>query len=403
MNWKAHPRRQKSYIKDSVEDAGWAKNTIFCANTERLIDGHGRLETAIEQGYKSIPVDVGWWTKEQGDILLASLDPSTQMATIDPNALQSLTLSNLKGLVSKNKKTQLAMMKDVNSFANSVLKGKKDHINIRQSKKSLRKLIGDSDTTQRDNRIKETDNEQLYDTTLREDLLFPSSGNDFGIPDLLPSKLYASTELPTSTFIRDGSPLLSSAYYCHNTRPFDSRTHLKPTGGILGFYCEDSRFEGLFERRSFWGERLVNEKWAGIVEPDYSTYWDWPFAKRLWSVYKSRWCARYWQQLGLHIIPCIRRTNDIKRDKWIYSSLPREVPVGAMQLRMGNKKNSADPNYWKGVGVVLKYMVKEKKMERIMFYGNPNLEKYITGFLPAKLDYVMVTPFIDARKKVMKT
>ena len=54
---------------------------------------------------------------------------------------------------------------------------------------------------------------------------------------------------------------------------------------------------------------------------------------------RSRWCARYWQQLGMFIIPCIRRTNDIERDKWIYSSLPEETPVGAMQLRMGNAKN----------------------------------------------------------------
>ena len=90
--------------------------------------------------YKSIPVDVGWWSKEQGDVLLASIDPSTQMATVDANALQSLTLSNLKNLVGKGKKDQLAMMKDVNSFANGILKGKKDHINIRQSKKSLKNL-----------------------------------------------------------------------------------------------------------------------------------------------------------------------------------------------------------------------------------------------------------------------
>ena len=82
LNWKDHPKRQKKYIENSVNDAGWAKSVIFCANTMRVIDGHGRIEKGVERQWKSLPVDVGYWTKEQGDELLASLDPSTQMATV---------------------------------------------------------------------------------------------------------------------------------------------------------------------------------------------------------------------------------------------------------------------------------------------------------------------------------
>ena len=41
LNWKDHPNRQKKYIENSVNDAGWAKSVIFCANTMRVIDGHG--------------------------------------------------------------------------------------------------------------------------------------------------------------------------------------------------------------------------------------------------------------------------------------------------------------------------------------------------------------------------
>lgn len=400
LNWKDHPKRQKNYIKDSVKDAGWVKSAIFCANTMRMLDGHGRTETAIEEGYTSVPVDIGWWTVEQGNVLLASLDPMTQMSTVDANALQSLTLATLKDRKGKRKK--VSMLKDVNAFAKNILDKKKDRLGIRQSKRSIDKLIGSSETTTRDKRERETDNDQLYDTALRDDLLFPSETNAFGIPDLLPSKLYTDTILPTGTFARDGSPLLDSMFYCHNSRPFDSANHLKPIGGFLGFYCDDKAFESVYSRAAHNAERLVDEKWTAILEPDFSTYWDWPYAKRLWSVYRSRWCARYWQQLGMSIIPIIRRTNDLKRDEWLYSSLPEEVPIAAMQLRMGGKKNTQSEQYWNGVGAVLKYMVEKKGLKHVMFHGGKNLEKYVTGFLPKKLEYTLVIPFIDARRKSMK-
>ena len=399
LNWKKPTKRQQEYVGDLIEDAGWAKNIIFCANTMRVLDGHRRIEVALSKEYKSIPVNVGWWTKEQGDLLLASLDPMTNMATVDPNALQSLTLSNLKAAVGKKKEKQISMMKDVNGFARSILKGKKDHLTIRESKKSIRKLIGESTETKRDQRIGTSDNEELYDTALRDDLLFPSEGNEYGLPDLLPSKLFSDvSKIPSGTFARDGNPLTSSMYYCHNARPFDSATHLKPIGGVLGFYCEDKRLEGVKRRASEWAEKLVGEQWGGILEPDFSTYWDWPFACRLWSVYCSRWCARYWQQLDIAVIPILRRTNDIKRDEWLYSSLPDVTPIAAMQLRMGGKRNTKQENYWKGIGAVLKYMVKKKGLQHVMFYANPSYEKYILGFIPDGLDYTFVTPFIDARK-----
>ena len=73
-----------------------------------------------------------------------------------------------------------------------------------------------------------------------------------------------------------------------------------------------------------------------------------------------------------------------------------------MQLRMGGKKNTQSEQYWNGVGAVLKYMVEKKGLKHVMFHGGKNLEKYVTGFLPKKLEYTLVIPFINARRKAMK-
>lgn len=399
LNWKEHTKRQKDYMGDSIQDAGWAKNTIFCANTDRVIDGHGRIKVSLEKNYTTMPVDVGWWTKEQGDILLATLDPLSQMANVDANALQSLTLSNIKALTAKKK--NVGAMKDVNSFAAQIISGKKDKLGIRASKRSASAIINKSKTTTRDKRETTTDNDDLYDTALRSDVTFPATRNEYGLPDLLQSKLYNPAELPASTFARCGNSLRDDMFYCQGSRPFDSGKHLKPIGGVLGFYCEDSRIDGLYRNGTHWAEKLVGEQWFGILEPDFSTYWDWPFAKRLWSVYRSRWCARYWQQLGMSVLPILRRTNDLERDKWMYSSLPGGIHTAAMQLRMGGKKNRSREEYWNGVGAVLEYMVSEHSLKRVMFYGGETLEKYVAGFTPKGLEYTMVEPFVDARRRMM--
>lgn len=403
LNWKKHTQRQLDYVGESIDERGWARNLLYCANTDRILDGHGRLKDAVERDRKSVPVDVGWWTEEEGDELLASLDPTSNMASVDGNALSSLTELNLKRRLKESKgraSKTVEMMRDINSHANSVAERLRDQIAIRQSKKSVRKIIGDTSKTKRDKRTADTDHHDMYHVELREEVTFPSQSNDLGIPDLLPSKLWTNLDLlPTDTFDRSNNSLLHDFYYCEGSRPFDSDRHQKPEGGFLGFHCEDKLFEKYYKKPAENAERLIDDQWYAIVEPDYSTYWDWPFAKRLWSVFRARWCCRYWQELGQTIIPLIRRSNDLERDTWLYSSLPEKIPVGQMQLRMGGKKNFNDPNYWNGIGAVLDFCVEHNGLEMILFYGGKNLEKYVKGKLPGKLQYRFITPFINKRRK----
>jgi hypothetical protein len=327
----------------------------------------------------------------------------TQMSSVDGTALHSLTLSSIKAFNKTGKKGTVSALKDVNLFSRDIMKGKKQKLGIRESKLSTKKLIGDSKKSKRDKRSTATDCEHMYEQFLRQDLLFPSEGNDFGIPDLLPGMLWKDTSLlPERTFARRNETLLSTMYYCHGSRPFDGENHMKPVGGFMGFFTEDKQFMGLYQRAAHWAERFQSEKWHAIIEPDYSTYWDWPFALRLWSVYRSRWCARYWQQLSMKVIPLLRRTNDLERDKWLYDSLPSSTPIAAMQLRMGGKTNQSDPNYWSGISEVLHYMVDNKGLESVLFYAGESLEKYVVGHVPDDLEYRMINPYINERTRQLR-
>ena len=89
-NWRKHPQRQRRALHEGMRRIGWLKPLIYNSRTERLIDGHLRLEEAIESGYQKVPVAVVDVSDEDEAAALASLDTITTMATPDDDILEDL-------------------------------------------------------------------------------------------------------------------------------------------------------------------------------------------------------------------------------------------------------------------------------------------------------------------------
>lgn len=111
------------------------------------------------------------------------------------------------------------------------------------------------------------------------DLIFPSS-NPWGIPDLSPEPLDGHRPALQA-------PLVAWGSVARKANP----------GGTWAFYVDDYRFDGL------WRDPDVALKTgaAAFVEPNYSVYEDTPRAAALWSVYRKRWLAAYWQRAGAKV------------------------------------------------------------------------------------------------------
>jgi ParB-like chromosome segregation protein Spo0J len=95
LNWRRHPAEQINALTDVIADVGWAGACLYNERTGRLIDGHARRKTAIDQGAELIPVLVGSWDEEQEKKILATLDPLAAMAAADEAKLAEL-LDGLK-------------------------------------------------------------------------------------------------------------------------------------------------------------------------------------------------------------------------------------------------------------------------------------------------------------------
>ena len=68
-------------------------------------------------------------------------------------------------------------------------------------------------------------------------------------------------------------------------------------GGTCMFYTDDYRFTALWTDPS----PVVNAQFVNVVEPNFSIYRNMPRCGALWQVFRKRWLARYWQDMGMRL------------------------------------------------------------------------------------------------------
>lgn len=406
LNWKKHPQRQLRALSAEIDHNGWAGALLYNKVTKRLIDGHGRKQLAIEKRLPSIPVLVGNWTEEQEKRLLATLDPIGGMYVADEQALASLTASitqDLKTLSSQSQSSLQAITKELSSYADAIAAGETSPTPLPPRTRTRSKAVPDpvpADTSQN-----QDDDDPSPDLS---QLVFPSS-NPFGIPDLHPEvtngAYYVQPDgIPDSVYSR-GSSDSPSAVYCHSARPYTNRSG----GGFVSFFTEDWRFEHAWKSSSEFAVQLLEEDWTGIFGPDFSTWEDWPFAQRLWNLYRSRWLSRLWQEMEIPLIPVIQPVLFVWRgykhleDIGLQTLLSTpHIPVLGVQCR--SYKQGDDKQPWRSFGSRVSNYVEAIEPKVVIFYGGLEHQKKFLGFLTKspKAEYVMLDSFMGARRKAMK-
>ena len=112
-NWREHPKAQADALSAILEDVGIAGALIARETPEglELIDGHLRADSSPEVEWPVLVLDVD---QAEADLLLASYDPLSAMATTDADALADL-LQGVKGTESGLKEllTDMGGLKDL--------------------------------------------------------------------------------------------------------------------------------------------------------------------------------------------------------------------------------------------------------------------------------------------------
>lgn len=140
-----------------------------------------------------------------------------------------------------------------------------------------------------------------------------ASNNSLGIPDLLPDML--ATEL------------------VGNLVPYRAGRHQQKSD-TLCFFVDDYRFEVAWS----YPHRMLNalHGWQAVCEPDFSLWTDRPIVEQQWNLYRNRWCARFWQEHGIKVIPVLNWSTP-QSYEWAWLGLP-SIKLAAVECQTCDRR-----------------------------------------------------------------
>jgi hypothetical protein len=225
--------------------------------------------------------------------------------------------------------------------------------------------------------------------TYREDAIFPSK-NRWGFPDLLEHMLWDGDIKGVHALEGDISPTRLVHW---GTMGFDERMK----DHVIAFYAEDERFESaVWDKAVQFLDKLKVVRPAALIQPDFSVWRDDPPAVQIWNTYRSRWCARYWQEAGWKLIPNISFADE-QTWEWIFDGIPKQIPCAAVQARTSGGSDKAKQLFLRGI----RKFCERIQVGKVFVYGGEH-KSWIEPALPSGPQFVWITSFHKARKEMGK-
>jgi uncharacterized protein DUF4417 len=162
----------------------------------------------------------------------------------------------------------------------------------------------------------------------------PVGRNVFEVPDIMPT-LGLSLKPVTKNLV---------GYDQRNTVKVEDRSKT-----WLHFFLDDYRFECVWNQPKRYLD--IVKGYAGVLAPDFSAYPEWPMAAKLWNVYRSRWCARYWQEHGVTVIPVVTWAEPASFE-YALDGLPHDAPLAIAVPHIYHEDDVRDA-FYEGVKRVL--------------------------------------------------
>lgn len=111
LNFRRHPGSQQQALSGLIDELGYLSPVLCQAGTDRVIDGHLRVELALRSGQATIPVQYVDLTDDEANLALATFDPLSAMAYHDA--------ANLKTLLDEVSTADAAVMAMLSDLAES--------------------------------------------------------------------------------------------------------------------------------------------------------------------------------------------------------------------------------------------------------------------------------------------
>lgn len=240
------------------------------------------------------------------------------------------------------------------------------------------------------NSFEDVDDEQAGIFELKDNIVFPSK-HPLGIPPLRPEMLLQDIDeiMPLHVWASQASRTLPQGddwwwwynYGIENTRGMKHMDRM-----VMAFYTYDKYFDCWYDDPARYVGKMINLGIKYAMMPDYSEWADDPLVLNLHSTYRSRWVARYMQEVGVKVIPNLSWPYGDRAEEYIskYSTygLPDEIPVASTQLRTGMNEILADPKAKKDLLDELNMAFTAFNPQTLIVYAGPGGQQVMDELKP---------------------
>lgn len=382
-NARKHSTKNKKAINSSLRQFGAARSIVL--DKDGVVRaGNGTLAEAKALGYTHVRV-----VETSPDQLVAVVRPDWNAADAKAYGIadnRAGELAEWDGAALKETFAELdALNYDTSAtgFNGADLAGVISDLN--------KSIMGDENAAIQDEEAEEIERQARSEVyQLRQDVVFDST-NKYGIPDLLPDKL--CSVVPTDIWTGETLDSYDKMLFLFGTNRFPRDCK----GGILGFYVDDYRFEGVWNEFIFAAKQIKKLPFQAIIEPDFSVWRDDPVVVQMYNRYRSQWVARYWQELGMDVIPSLN-WSDEKSYEFAHAGIPKGCELVSLQCR--TTKNVLGKKYFiKG----FKEGLKQIDPKKVMIYGGLKHRSWIEPELDTKAEIFWLPDWASLRMERRKS
>jgi len=346
-NARLHPVRQRQAVKGLLTELGYVDAYIARKTPDgqlQILDGHLRHEETPDQEVPVLIVDLD---EHEAETFLLTFDRTGEMAEWDIDMVTEL----LQKQPIENEDVKAAF--DA-KFLEKVLNAgepKKEQQGPLFVPESMQGMAGGENPADPADPGAESEVDATGEPVRRgpdgeilgpleerspfvvtTDAIFPSS-NKWGIPDLMPEMLAGEDCIPTGVYDKkpnpDADPPNENRLFIYGA--YSSKDDTR--GGVLAFYTHDENFENIWtDAHKIGVEKIMGGGWKAVMVPDFSKHMKAPLILQLYEEYRSRWCARFWQELEIKIIPHLSWTDERTWDV-AFGTVPKGAPVVSTQCR----------------------------------------------------------------------
>lgn len=137
-------------------------------------------------------------------------------------------------------------------------------------------------------------------------------------------------------------------------------TETAPAGKGLHFFLDDYQFERVWASP----DRYLNllSRFDYVIAPDFSQYGNWPGALNLYNHYRKMWCAAYWQECGIRVVPYVIYREDLAA--WALDGIPANAPICMSSVSDMNKKQRVSQ-----LREEVEYVLGTLRPSQLLWYG----------------------------------